>query len=82
MKQPISQWIMELERERHDTTWRKVERPLQHQPILPPATKKETKKDRHQRDQDFFDAGRYKEGARDDHAKRAWQKITRGKVIG
>jgi len=75
---------MELERERHDTTWRKVERPLQHQPILPPVVKekKETKKDRYQRDQDFFDAGRYKEGARDDHAKRAWLKVTRGKTIG
>jgi hypothetical protein len=75
---------MELERERHDKTWRTVEKPMQYQPILPPAAnnKKETKKDRHQRDQDFYDAGRYKEGARDDHAKRAWLKVTRGKVIG
>jgi len=82
MNRETKDWLAALERERHDNTWRKPqERPFKHQPILPPMEKKETKKQRQQRDQDFFDAGRYKAGDRDIQAKLAWNRVTRGKVI-
>lgn len=72
-------WLMELERERHDTSWRTP--PMKHQPILPPVIteSKETKKQRLQRDQTFFDAGRYFEGARDIKATMAWNRLEAGR---
>lgn len=76
---------MELERERHDSTWRQPQKTrATYQPILPPVVieKKETKRERQKRDQVFFDAGRYKEGARDSQAVAAWERLTRGKKNG
>lgn len=70
-------WLMELERERLDTSWRNP--PLKHQPVLPPMEPKLTKKQRMQRDQTFFDAGRYFEGARDIKATMAWNKLNKGR---
>jgi hypothetical protein len=72
-------WLMELERERLDTSWRTP--PMKHQPepIIIVRESKESKKKREQRDQTFFDAGRYFEGARDTAARLAWNRLDKGR---
>lgn len=63
-------WLM-LEAERLDRSY--LNHPSQHEPTEPPKikVKKETAKQREQRDKLMFNAGRYSAGARDTAATRA-----------
>lgn len=62
---PEELWLATLERERHDSSWRKRRS----------AKAWEELDNRAQRDADYFNAGRYAQGARDKTAASAWQAI-------
>jgi len=71
-------WLT-LEAERHDRSY--LNHPSQYEPVEPPRvivkTKKETPKEREQRDKLMFNAGRYSAGARDIAATRANELLQR-----
>lgn len=73
-KENMDFWLS-LERERFDQSWKT--KPEQ-QVAVAVVEKKESPKKRMIRDQLFFDAGRYKAGARDEKAIAAWIKLSRG----
>jgi hypothetical protein len=69
-------WLT-LEAERHDRSY--LDHPSQYEPTEPPKVKvkKETPKEREQRDKLMFNAGRYAGGARDIAATRANELLQR-----
>lgn len=81
MNKENTDFWLSLERERHDQSWKQKPQPYV-APTVAVVEKKETKKQRMVRDQLFFDAGRYKAGARDPIAVAAWDKLSRGKNNG
>lgn len=81
MNKENTDFWLSLERERHDQSWKQKPQPYV-APVVTVVEKKETKKQRMVRDQLFFDAGRYKAGARDEKAMNAWIKLSRGKNNG
>lgn len=71
----VKQWLMALEAERHDTSWRKpLERSYQ-----PEVIYRDRPVDNRYRDSIMFHAGRYAAGARDLDAARANRVV--GKMI-
>jgi hypothetical protein len=67
---PTELWLLELERERFDTSWRqpKPERYAPTAPIVVKATKPADPKLQRERDRIMFHAGRYAAGVRDQEA--------------
>lgn len=82
----VQAWVLALEAERHDTSWRKP-RPVVERyapeaakpPVIPRKAKPESTVSQKQRDQIMFHAGRYAAGARDEQATQANAAV--GKLI-
>lgn len=76
----LDRWLLELERERLDSSWRRpptfdryapTERPIATKQRLKTEVRKDASKQQRERDKIMFHAGRYAEGARDDEAVQA-----------
>lgn len=71
---PGELWLLELERERYDTTW--AAKPTQtFQPQIVFVPERQNAKKQRERDQIMFHAGRYAAGARDTEATSANAKV-------
>jgi hypothetical protein len=70
-------WLLELERERHDQSYKIKTIPYRHQPDTAPQPKKINANDQKKRDNVMFHAGRYSEGARDASAVTANAEISK-----
>lgn len=75
-KTPAELWLLELERERLDTSWRAPKPRKSYEPTQPIIVKQQVTKPavdpkaQKNRDRTFFHAGRFAMGARDDDAIR------------
>lgn len=84
-KTPAQLWLMELERERFDTSWRNQKPPERYAPSQPIIVKQQIvapavdHKAQRERDQIMFHAGRFAAGSRDEEATAANAKV--GKLI-
>lgn len=72
---PAELWILELERERHDTSWRYPAPKQSNEPQVIFVPEKIDRKKQKHRDNVMFHAGRYSAGARDKAAISANQEI-------
>lgn len=69
-KTPQELWLLALEAERHDMSWKNPQRKEQHAPVEVIVRRELDPREQKKRDRTMFHAGRFAMGARDDDAIR------------